>query len=610
MTTYHKLNNQMKKLAIILVALCLTMQLQAQEKGHFLTVKGGLGSTGLQYDLLGPYKSGDRFNKLGWNAEIGYQYFFHKNWGIATGIGISGYRTLGIYPDKYRTDNYFDLGAQVDDEGDQYRLHANLTNWHEMQKTYFLEVPLMLMYQHKFGEKKNSGFFVGVGAKLLLPVQAKYNVMDGKDGDDKRLWITGYYENGNVTFGGEGDPELKEHGFAGIYNPYETLDWQGEAPVKMSVALSGEAGFLIGLSKRVDLTLSAYVDYGLTNMKANGSTLKDAYKNTFKKTEAADCPDMLEAPDSYLSNANDAVGKGIVYNGMVMSNRTDRINSLAFGGKIGLRIKLGKVSSSSSSSPSSDASQSFSEKKAAAQEKRTMDSLKRKMDVLNQKMDKLLNQQSTGTQESTNEALAVIRGIVMDTVNHKPIAATVRILDEDDNLLGIQLSDPNSGKFEITDIPKGKTAHLEATNPSYFPETRDDIEISEKGSAVQTFYIAMTKMEVGSSVVVKKVFFDLNKSILKPASITEINNIFKIMNENPTLKVEISGHTDSQGTHEHNMTLSKNRAAAVVKALVDRGISSSRLISVGYGPDQPIATNETDEGRAQNRRVELKILEL
>jgi outer membrane protein OmpA-like peptidoglycan-associated protein len=198
----------------------------------------------------------------------------------------------------------------------------------------------------------------------------------------------------------------------------------------------------------------------------------------------------------------------------------------------------------------------------------------------------------------------------MDTVHNKPIAATVRILDEDDNLLGIQLSDTNSGKFEITDIPKGKTVHLEATNPSYFTETRDDIQIPEKGSSVQTFYIAMTKIEVGSSIVVKKIFFDLDKSILKPASITEINNIFKIMTDNPTLKVEISGHTDSQGTHEHNMILSKNRAAAVVKALIDRGVSSDRLISAGYGPDQPIDTNETEEGRAQNRRVELKILEL
>jgi outer membrane protein OmpA-like peptidoglycan-associated protein len=595
----------MKRTALLLIAFCMAMQLQAQEKGHFLTVKGGLGAAGLQYNLQGPVKSGDRFNKLGWNAEIGYQYFFHKNWGIATGIGISGYRTLGTYPDGYRIDNCFDLGIQTDDDpvgqnNGQYRLRAHLTDWHEMQKTCFVEIPLMLMYQHKFGEKKNSGFFIGAGAKLLLPFWSKFNVMDAKDGEDNRLWITGYYEDGHLLLGGEGDPQLPNHGFSGMHNPYEKLKWEGEAPVKMGVALSGEAGFLIGLGSRVDLVLSAYVDWGLTNMKTGSPTLKDAYKNAFKKTAAENCSDLLQAPDSYLPGANDATGRGIAYNGMLISNRTDRISSLAFGGKIGLRIKLGKSSSSSTLPP-------LSERKEAARDRKASDSLKRRVDELDQKVDRLLNQQSNGS--AAEPATATFKGTVMDKTHNSPVSATVKALDKHSSLLGMQISDPNTGAFEIENIPKGKTALLEITSPDYIKEVRNDIEVPEKGSSVQIFNILMSRLEKGNSFVVEDIFFDSDESVLKPASFEAIDLIFRIMTENPTLKVEISGHTDNAGLYEHNLILSKNRAASVVKALTDKGISASRLTVAGYGPDRPVATNETPEGRTQNRRVEFKILD-
>jgi outer membrane protein OmpA-like peptidoglycan-associated protein len=77
------------------------------------------------------------------------------------------------------------------------------------------------------------------------------------------------------------------------------------------------------------------------------------------------------------------------------------------------------------------------------------------------------------------------------------------------------------------------------------------------------------------------------------------------MKSNPDLKVEIEGHTDGIGGHDYNMKLSKDRAASVVAAVVAGGIDASRLNSAGFGPDKPIASNDTDEGRAKNRRVEL-----
>lgn len=99
--------------------------------------------------------------------------------------------------------------------------------------------------------------------------------------------------------------------------------------------------------------------------------------------------------------------------------------------------------------------------------------------------------------------------------------------------------------------------------------------------------------------------FDFAKATLKPDAAPVIAQIVALMKSSPDLKVEIDGHTDSIGGHDYNMKLSQDRAASVVAAVTAGGIDGSRLTSAGFGPDQPIAANDTDEGRAKNRRVEL-----
>ena len=98
--------------------------------------------------------------------------------------------------------------------------------------------------------------------------------------------------------------------------------------------------------------------------------------------------------------------------------------------------------------------------------------------------------------------------------------------------------------------------------------------------------------------------FDVGKSTIKPESMGEINRIVQLMNENPTLKFSVEGHTDSTGNAASNQTLSEQRAQAIVDKLVELGIAKDRLTAVGKGQNNPIADNSTDEGRAKNRRVE------
>jgi OOP family OmpA-OmpF porin len=115
--------------------------------------------------------------------------------------------------------------------------------------------------------------------------------------------------------------------------------------------------------------------------------------------------------------------------------------------------------------------------------------------------------------------------------------------------------------------------------------------------------------EVGESVVLPNIYFDFNKATLRPESYPELNKVVKLMDDYPTLKIEIGGHTDSVGTEAVNLKLSQDRAASVVKYLVDHAVSRDRLIAKGYGKSKPIESNATEEGRAKNRRIEFTVLE-
>lgn len=109
-------------------------------------------------------------------------------------------------------------------------------------------------------------------------------------------------------------------------------------------------------------------------------------------------------------------------------------------------------------------------------------------------------------------------------------------------------------------------------------------------------------------VAPENITFDTNSSIIKPKFETSLNSVAKVLNEYPQSNIIISGHTDSTGNDAINNPLSQNRAAAVEAYLVGKGVSTSRITSVGYGSRQPVASNSTEAGKAQNRRVEIKIV--
>jgi outer membrane protein OmpA-like peptidoglycan-associated protein len=109
-------------------------------------------------------------------------------------------------------------------------------------------------------------------------------------------------------------------------------------------------------------------------------------------------------------------------------------------------------------------------------------------------------------------------------------------------------------------------------------------------------------------VVLKNVFFDVNKAELKPESMIELDKVVQLLKENPTIKIEIDGHTDNVGKPADNLTLSNNRAKAVINYFLYKGVAADRLSSKGFGETKPVADNTSEQGRAKNRRTELKVV--
>jgi outer membrane protein OmpA-like peptidoglycan-associated protein len=108
--------------------------------------------------------------------------------------------------------------------------------------------------------------------------------------------------------------------------------------------------------------------------------------------------------------------------------------------------------------------------------------------------------------------------------------------------------------------------------------------------------------------VLNNIFFDLDKYDLKPKSIPELQKIIRFMQENPQIRVEVSGHTDNIGQDVYNKQLSEKRALSVYNYLIAKGIEKNRLVPIGYGQAKPLADNASDEGRQQNRRIEFRII--
>lgn len=205
--------------------------------------------------------------------------------------------------------------------------------------------------------------------------------------------------------------------------------------------------------------------------------------------------------------------------------------------------------------------------------------------------------------------LTIMKGMVGDEYTKEPLFATIELTDNTTNqIIATFETNKKTGKYLVS-LPSGKNYNITVKSENcLFHSENIDIQKSDAEYNEILKDIYLKKIEVGSKVILKNIFFDVAKATLRDASKTELSNLLKLMNDIPTLKIEISGHTDNVGSAAYNKKLSEDRAKAVVDYLVNNGISKDRLTYAGYGFDQPIASNSTEEGKQQNRRTEFKVI--
>lgn len=211
--------------------------------------------------------------------------------------------------------------------------------------------------------------------------------------------------------------------------------------------------------------------------------------------------------------------------------------------------------------------------------------------------------------EAKTAKLTILKGLITDAKSGQALEAAIELIDNDKNeILATFKSNSATGKYLVA-LPSGKNYGIAVKKNGYLfhsenfnlPNDADYQEFDKN--------VALKKIEVGSVIVLRNIFFDFDKATIRPESANELDRLIKLLNDNPTLKIELGSHTDSKGSDEYNMKLSNSRSKSVVEYLITKGISAARLVDKGYGETKPIDSNDTDAGCQNNRRTEFKILE-
>lgn len=323
----------MKKIIFTLALAMITMVSMAQQKGLYLTISGDVAATKFNYQM-----DNDHWSKagVGFGGGLGVQYFFTRHFGLSLGANIQRYNSYATYNSSFESnpnlgfngDKMYDMNTDGIGTLHEYEMRLRLNDWKEKQQAYFVEVPLMLQFQTKWGKKQRHGMYFGIGAKAQIPVFGEeYSVYD-----KSQLTVLGFYEKytdgreANLTLGEAAG--LEHHGFG----TKDKTGYSGDLNLEISWAGTAEIGFLLGLSRRVDLTLGAYFDYGFNSIV----TEDNRTESLFTKTS---------------NEHSETIGGNLAYNGIMNSSviqgkdvlKGEGVNAVALGGKVGIRIKLGKL---------------------------------------------------------------------------------------------------------------------------------------------------------------------------------------------------------------------------------------------------------------------------
>lgn len=217
------------------------------------------------------------------------------------------------------------------------------------------------------------------------------------------------------------------------------------------------------------------------------------------------------------------------------------------------------------------------------------------------------------------QPVTYVKANVFDIVTTEKLIAEVEFVDLSTGKIHVSSKTDSDGEFLVC-LPMGKNYSLNVSKVKYLFHS-ENFSLAEKSSLSEPYILdiglqpipdpgatADNGMPKSKPIILKNVFFETAKADLRPESITELNRLKKLMDENATLQIQLNGHTDDVGSDQDNLLLSDARAKAVRDYLISEGIDGNRIRHKGFGESMPIDTNETPEGRQNNRRTEFEII--
>jgi outer membrane protein OmpA-like peptidoglycan-associated protein/tetratricopeptide (TPR) repeat protein len=203
-----------------------------------------------------------------------------------------------------------------------------------------------------------------------------------------------------------------------------------------------------------------------------------------------------------------------------------------------------------------------------------------------------------------------ISGTITDIRNGWPLRADFNLVDIDTDQTIMSNKASENGEFFLC-IPTNRNYAFFAFEEGYLYHS-EHFSLAGIHTANKPYRkdIELRPIKIGETMVMRNVFFETDSYDLKPESVTELSKLIELLSLSQTMKIEVGGHTDNIGSADYNLTLSENRAKSVAQYLIDNGVDSKRISWKGYGLTKPIGNNETEEGRANNRRTEIKVVEM
>lgn len=559
-----------------------------EPENKFFSIGFGGGLSTIKYDI----DIADRKPMCGGSINLDYNIFFkQRHLGLSFGVGASVYNAKTIIDTRYTTQSvipvtYSDGSTVLEDS----ELYTDFNNWEERQTTIALETPIGLLFRQHL--KGNTTLLLGGGLKLSYPVKTTYRVKSGNRTTSGRLSSADMDINS----------DLSQHGYAKRYErPTGTTETK-----HLAAGLYFDANF-VHKTANADFFWGVYGSLGLASIsKDNVGSLNDI--NNYCGVLASSAVDAakLNAVGVRLGvkipcpRLRDDDGDGVY-------DKYDKCLGTPAGVEVdtcGCPLDTDK-----------DSVPDYLDKCPNTPKGIQVDSvgcpIDSDKDGVADYLDKCPNTPDSVSVDTCGCPVDSDKDGVADYLDKCPNTPLGRKVDKNGCPYDSDGDGVNDVNDKCPDTPEGVQVDAVGcpidTDRDGVPDYLDKCP-NVKGSAKNNGCpIVSAKTKAVFKQAMHGIQFETNKAVIKKTSYPVLDKVVKVMKSNPTYKLHISGHTDNVGKPEKNMKLSKERAAAVAKYLKEKGIRDSRLRSSGFGDTKPVASNKTEAGKKQNRRVDFEV---